>query len=142
MALRIHLLRLSAFNLFQAAMVVALMISFLGCGRDPLGRHAVSGTVTFRGQPVPIGFVRLIPNTDKGNKGPGGGAAIKNGEFHAPANKGVVGGPYLIEIVGMDGVPSQEEGESLPDGKSLFPTIQVEYEFPNEDSTWNYDVTE
>jgi hypothetical protein len=125
-----------------AALVVGagVVIALVGCGGDKLGRHAVSGTITFNGQPVPKGFVRLIPDSSKGTKGPGGGAAIANGKFHAPANKGVVAGAYLIEIDGLDGIPAKEGGEDLQDGKSLFPMVRVEHVFPNEDSVWDYDV--
>lgn len=127
----------------QSILAWSAMILIAGCGGpDPLGRHAVSGTITFRGQPVPKGFVKFIPDTSKGNKGPGGGAPIENGKLHAPANKGVVGGPYLIEIDGSDGIPAKgDEGEMMPNGKALFPTVQLEHDFPIEDSVWDYDVS-
>jgi hypothetical protein len=124
-----------------AAMILAVvMLASIGCGGDKLGRHAVSGTITFQGKPVPKGFVRLIPYSTQGTIGPGGGGPIVNGKFHAPASKGVVAGAYLIEIDGVDGVPAKEGGEELKDGKALFPMVRVEHVFPNEDSVWDYDV--
>jgi hypothetical protein len=122
------------------AAFASAILTITGCGGDKLGRHSVSGTITFKGQPVPKGFVRLIPDASKGTKGPGGGAPIVNGKFHAPASKGVVAGAYLIEIDGLDGVAAKEGGEELQDGKALFPMVRVEHEFPNDDSVWDYDV--
>jgi hypothetical protein len=127
---------------FAVAIILpAAVLAISGCGGDKLGRHAVSGTITFKGKPVPKGFVRLIPDSSKGTRGPGGGGPIKNGKFHAPANKGVVAGAYLIEIDGLDGVPTQEGGEELADGKALFPMVRVEHEFPDKDSVWDYEVS-
>jgi hypothetical protein len=126
----------------MAVILGAAALTLAGCGGDKLGRHAVSGTITFKGQPVPTGFVRLIPDSSKGTRGPGGGGPIVNGKFHAPASKGVVAGAYLIEIDGMDGVPTKEGGEELQAGKALFPMVRVEHEFPDQDSVWDYDVNE
>lgn len=138
------MLRAGCFRLtsasFIAMAVVGAAVMTAGCGGDKLGRHAVSGTITFQGKPVPKGFVRFIPDSSKGTRGPGGGASIKNGKFQAPAKKGVVAGAYLIEIDGLDGVPAKEGGEDLQDGKALFPMVRVEHEFPNKDSVWDYDV--
>ncbi|MCC7474981.1 MAG: hypothetical protein IT425_06265 [Pirellulales bacterium] len=121
--------------------VLVAMISVGGCGsRDPLGRHSVSGTITHRGNPVPKGFIRFSPDTAKGQSGPGGGAPIVQGKFSAEAKKGVLGGHYLVEIVGLDGIPTKANGEDLPDGKELFPTVRLSHEFPNADVVWNYDV--
>ena len=135
--------RLNSFSCAAAAAFALLIIlAIAGCGGDKLGRHSVSGKITFKGQPVPKGMVRFMPDSSKGTKGPGGGAVIENGKFLAPPSKGVVPGAYLIEIDGTDGVPVKEGGEMMTNGKGLFPTVRVQHEFPNEDSVWDYDVTQ
>lgn len=124
----------------SAVIIGVALLAFAGCGGDKLGRHAVSGTITHNGKPVPKGFIRFIPDSSKGTRGPGGGAPIINGKYHAPASKGVVAGAYLIEIDGLDGVPAKEGGEDLQDGKALFPMVHAKHEFPSQDSVWDYDV--
>src|SRR3954471_10783533 len=48
-------------------LLIALAIGFPavmalgGCGGDPLGRHAISGTVTFNGAPLEKGNVSFTP---------------------------------------------------------------------------------
>jgi hypothetical protein len=132
--------RLDSARAAATLILISAILATVGCGGDKLGRHAVSGTITFNGKPVPKGFVRFNPDSSKGNSGPGGGAAIENGMYHAPASKGVVGGPYTIEIDGLDGVAAKEGGEDLKDGKALFRTVRIEYEFPDKDTVWDYDV--
>jgi hypothetical protein len=121
------------------------MLSLLatgGCGSRQSGPkiYKVSGSVEYDGKPVPKGLITFRPNTSKGNSGPGGGAEIKNGRFETEAGKGVVGGAYIVEIRGTDGVPYSESGEEIPEGKSLFARYEVEVEFPREDTVQDFHV--
>jgi len=127
--------------LFALGAAMALGI-FSGCGSAPDGpeRYTVSGTVTHYGEPVPKGFIEFIPDTEKGNSGPGGGAEIEGGEYATPRQKGIVGGHYIVRIRGTDGVPTTEEGEELPEGKELFPLYETRVEFPSEDTTRDFEV--
>jgi hypothetical protein len=113
-----------------------------GCGSKSEGpkKYTVSGKVEFDGNPVPKGFITLIPNTKKGNNGPGGGAEIKDGRFETAVGKGVVGGAYVVQIRGSDGVPYTEEGEDVPDGKDLFGTYEVEVDFPQENTVKDFTI--
>lgn len=113
-----------------------------GCGSSKSGPtiYKVSGTVQHDGNPVPKGFITFIPNTKKGNSGPGGGAEIKDGHFETAPGKGVVGGAYIVQIRGSDGIPTKEEGEDVPDGKELFPPYQVEVDFPTENTEKDFTV--
>jgi hypothetical protein len=123
---------------------VAFCCPFLiltGCGDDDgVKRYRVTGTITFKGSTIPTGFIQFIPDTDQGNRGPGGGAPIIDGKYDAPRSKGVVGGDYIIRIKGSDGVPTIENGEEIPAGKPLFLPIETQHKFPAEDTTWDFDV--
>lgn len=128
---------------YAAYLAVAILtMSANGCGGKGDGpqRYHVSGKVTFRGKPVPKGFITFRPDNSKQNTGPGSGAAIENGEYTLENGKGVVGGPYIVEITGSDGVPFEEEGEKVPDGKELFPKYTTSFSFPKEDTTKDFEV--
>ncbi len=113
----------------------------LGCGvSDGPTRYRVSGTVSFRGQPVPKGSITLEPDGDAGNSGPGGGAEIVNGRYSTGLEGGVVGGPYVIRIVGYDGVEANMAGETLPDGKPLFRPFETTFDFPKESITKDFEI--
>lgn len=118
------------------AVVAASPIMFVGCGSEPEGpkRYAISGTVTYDGKPVPKGFITFSPDSSKANQGPGSGATIENGKYETEDGKGVIGGPYVVEIRGSDGVPYKEEGEDVPGGKQLFPKYEVKVDIAKEDS--------
>ncbi len=129
-------------SLLSLAVLGSAATLLTGCGGAPAGptRYTVSGTVTYDKQPVPKGFITFSPDDTAGNKGPGGGAQIINGKFKTDIGKGVVGGPYTIQIVGYDGVPAKVEGEELKDGKPLFSTYMTTLTLPKGDSTQNFDI--
>ena len=127
-------------NCFLIALPVVAALCGCGANTDGPVRYAVSGNVTFDGQAVPKGFVTFLPDVSKGNKGPGGGAEIKDGRYRTARGKGVVGGPYVVKIVGYDGVPTMAEGEELTDGSSLFDPYQTTVEFPQEETTQDFQV--
>lgn len=111
---------------------------FSGCGgADGPSRYEVSGAVTFQGKPVPSGEIVFEPDGSKGNKGPGSVTRIKNGKFQTEKDKGVVGGPYIVRIIGFDGVVVHEEAS---DGSPLFPPYETTVEFPKEDTVKDFDV--
>ncbi len=127
--------------------IVLLLVTGLaaGCGGPHAGgpvRYAVSGRVTYEGEPVPMGFIEFLPDTSQDNSGPGGGAPIRNGAYEADASRGVVGGPYIVRIRGTDGVPTTEEGEELSEGQELFPLFETHYEFPQQDATVHFEVSD
>lgn len=107
---------------------------FSGCGPGGAPQHNVAGTVTFDGQPVPRGSIRFLPDTEKGNTGPGGAAEITNGAFDtAKAGSGTVGGRHIVIIDGFDG-NAQPENE-LPIGKPLFTEFRTNVDLPKQDAT-------
>lgn len=117
--------------------ILAIVLS--GCG-DGTQRYTVSGKLTYKGQPVPSGFVQFQPDVSQGNRGPGVGAQVVEGHF--VTEKGIVGGPHLVTIYGMDGVVKKTKGadDSTPQPKPLFPDYKTQFDFPQKNFEWNVDV--
>lgn len=123
------------------ALVIPCFVLAVGCDDSDARKYEVSGKVTYDGKPVPKGFITLIPDSEKGNSGPGGGATIVDGTYQSEKGKGIVGGAYRVEIVGFDGVAGQsEDGEELADGKPLFPKYTTTVEFPMDDATKDFEI--
>jgi hypothetical protein len=118
-------------------LVVAALLTAAGCGgSEGPPRYDLEGAVQFDGQPVPAGEVFLQPDASRGNAGPGSLALIKDGRYQTDPDKGVVGGPYVVRILGFDGVPV---GDSST-GKSLFPQYETQVEFPKEATTHDFAI--
>lgn len=111
-----------------------------GCGGDDgPPRSDISGTVTFKGQPVPVGKIFFEPDTAKGNAGPQAFADIKDGEYStAETGKGMVGGPHLVRISGWDGKASGD----MTMGNSIFVDYRTEVDLPKEASVQDFLVPE
>lgn len=124
--------------LLVAVCAVALAVG--GCGPGIPNPYEVSGTVTFGGKPIPKGFITFLPDTTKGNKGPGGGAPIVDGEYRTAAGKGVAGGPYTVKIVGYTGISITAFGEELVDGPHLFLPYVISVDLPKEDTKQDFTV--
>jgi hypothetical protein len=119
--------------------ILALVLG--GCGSGGPALYELSGIVIYDGKPVPKGLVMLTPDTSKGNKGPDCRVAIVDGRYRTEEDKGFVGGPHVVRIVGYDGVPTRWQGEDLPDGKSLFSPYQAKVDFPQQDGEFNFAIT-
>ena len=85
-------------NILTFALGVGLL-AVAGCG-DPLGRQAVSGKVTFKGQPLDQGSIRFVPADGKGATESGGG--IENGKYTIPRDHGLVPGKYKVTVFSYD----------------------------------------
>ncbi len=125
---------------------MALMVlGILGCGpKSGVERHDLSGTVTFKGNPVPVGMVSFEPI----EKGVGGGfAPIRNGEFDtADGGRGALSGTTAVRITGFDGIKDPSNPDAPP--KALFPAYEttidldddqdeIEFALPLEDAQPN-----
>jgi hypothetical protein len=117
------------------AVLIVTLASSVGCGGGGARRYEVSGTVTFKGSPVPAGTVLFEPDTAKGNKGPGSSTDIVNGHYRVISSNGVVGGHYLVRITGFDG-KGDDRGEAQR-GRQLFPEHVQKIELPFADGTHN-----
>jgi hypothetical protein len=98
----------------------ALVVGFSGCGPDhgmTLGR--VSGTVTYRGEPVRYGTVMFMPDSTKGTEGPPAMTTLQStGEFSLStdsANDGALVGFHKVGIVGLDPTPIRGGEETKND---------------------------
>src|SRR5262245_15968805 len=114
---------------------------FVGCGGDPLGRHAISGTVTLDGAPVAKGNLSLQPMEQQPTSS---GAVIADGKYTIPRDQGLVAGKYRVSInasaPGAKGDPADAlPGMPAPPPKELIPpswntnsqqTIDVKKEGP------------
>lgn len=112
------------------------MVAFapVGCtGRAGPMRHTVSGTVTFRGQPVPAGTIAFEPDARKGNRGPAGYADIVDGRFRT--HLGAIGGPHLVRINGASGPAVDEKKET-----TLFREYTTICELPKAAATLHFEV--
>ena len=119
------------------AMGAALLL-FAGCGGSgSVDRYELSGKLTFRGAPVPMGEILFEPA--QGNGGPGAMAVISNGEYRTSPGKGTVGGPHIARITAGDGKnPSPLAPFGKLFGKGEF---RMEIDIPREDSTKDLEIS-
>jgi hypothetical protein len=128
-----------------------LLVGVSGCGggSDGLPREAVSGAVTFDGQPLVKGTIQFAPTSDK--LPTTGQATINDGKYSIPRAEGLVPGTYKVAIASftevaetrlLHGVP----GKPAPAPKNLVSklfnrdsnlTAEVKGGQPNE---FNFDV--
>lgn len=88
-----------------AWLALLLFAAVPGCSSEEgPARYHVSGTVTHRGQPVPVGVIQFMPDSSQGNSGPPGFADIKDGKFDTKlSGKGAIGGPHLVMVDAFNG---------------------------------------
>ncbi|MCC9606889.1 hypothetical protein LOC68_15605 [Blastopirellula sp. JC732] len=120
--------------LHLGAIVLAGML-LLGCQRDEISRHRLSGTVTYHGKPVPAGAIFFEPDASQGNSGAPSYAQIKEGKFDTAAENGLgfIGGPHVVTIEAFDGKAVNDYapfGVSLTPGKSYV----KKFDLPSEDA--------
>jgi hypothetical protein len=101
-----------------AALMAVLLVVFgvsAGCGTHEKVAQ-LKGKVTFKGQPVPAGWISFMPDSAKGNQGSVVVAQIKDGVYDtALSGAGVVPGPNVIRIAGFDGkvIPRWAQGKQI-----------------------------
>jgi hypothetical protein len=92
-----------------------LIVAASGCGPDnPLGRKALSGTVTLDGSPLEKGTIEFQP-LDGGVQS---GDLISAGKYFIPAHQGATPGKYRIVIIDTYDTPplppGHMPGDDLP----------------------------
>lgn len=121
--------------------IVAACCAVAGCDSQGTGRYDLTGQVTFRGQPIPKGYMIFSPDRDQGNSGPAAKSAIVNGRYETMKGMGVVGGPHVVSIAGHDGVPyDQGDGIMNPIGRPMFPEYKAHVDLPKESGTFDFEV--
>jgi hypothetical protein len=96
----------------------AAVAAAAGCGGPD--RTVVRGEVTYRGQPVADGEVRLYPKA--GTEAPMTGALVRDGRYAVDARGGVLAGTYRVEVTanrsrpqaGADVEKADAGGQYLP----------------------------
>ena len=86
------------------------VVCLVGCGPgNPQGRVAISGTVTFEGQPLDQGSIEFTAlEADSGIRS---GAVIQNGSFSIETQKGLPPGKYRVRIYSAAADPMAEVPE-------------------------------
>lgn len=119
----------------------ALLLGLVGCS-DSERRYRLSGSVTFKGAPVPEGYIVFEPDSSKGNKGGPGRAKILDGKYDTSLadSVGVLGGPHLIRISGFDKKITGATAAEVALPKSLFTDHTLTEDLPKKDSTKDFSV--
>ena len=78
------------------ALCLLVTTSVIGCDRGGLERAVVTGSATYRGEPIANGEIRFVPT--EGTQGPISGGAITEGVYTADGLGGVPVGTYRVEI--------------------------------------------
>jgi hypothetical protein len=96
-----------------------------GCGGDPLGRYAISGSVKVDGAPLEKGNISFQPTQGQATSE---GAVVTGGKYSIPREKGLVLGKYRVVInaavPGTAGkaIPADAQpGDPPPPAKEMIP---------------------
>lgn len=117
-------------------LVSATVVLLAGCSSGPV-LYNISGTVEYNGIPVPAGQIFFEADVTRKNDGPQGFAQVRDGKFDTAQNgRGVLGGPYLIRIVGFDGKPAPE----MPFGQILFRDYEERHDLPKKTQEMHFKV--
>ena len=85
-----------------------------GCGGtgDDLPRQAVSGTVSFDGQPMKSGLIQFLP-AEPGATTAGGGS-IADGQYKIARDEGLVPGKYQVQITSQSQAAAGQANALMP----------------------------
>ena len=104
-------------KVFVLASAGALLAS-AGCSDNGLKLGRVSGTVTYKGQPLTNGMVMFMPDEEKGTIGPpAAGSITPNGKYVMStkiAGDGALVGTHKVGIIGVESTATTSPG-ALPD---------------------------
>ncbi|ASV73943.1 hypothetical protein THTE_1341 [Thermogutta terrifontis] len=116
---------------------IGCLVLFQGCGKNDPRKNRISGTITYRGQPVPAGSITFIPDASKGNSGPAVTIQFENGRYDSrTSGVGHIGGPHKVRITGLTGKDSGDE--FFPQGTLLFPDYETSADLPTGPSEQNF----
>jgi hypothetical protein len=117
--------------------LVAVLGVVVGCSKEAKTGQ-LSGTVTFKGKPVPAGYISFMPDATAGNKGPIKLALIKDGAYNTALEEdpGIFPGANVIQIAGFDG----KKLPYYPQGKQIFNPYELREILPEGTSTKDFTV--
>ncbi len=111
------------------AIVLLWLAALAGCGSGSgPDRIPVSGTVSYRGQPVAQGEIRFQPA--EGTKTSPSGATIKDGQYKVTARGGVPTGKFRVVITAFRPDPrpvTQKHMGGIAGGKPLLQYLPPKY---------------
>ena len=106
-------------------------VAVCGCGRmKGPERYSIRGSVTFKGEPVPLGQIAFEPDASQGNEGPGGYADIIAGRY--TTHMGAVSGPHRVRISGQSG-PVVDETKDVTLFSDYVTSVMIDPEVPEID---------
>jgi hypothetical protein len=120
-------------------LAAALLALAVGCSSQPKPAH-LSGKVTFKGQPVPAGWISFTPDVAAGGLGQVKVYQIKEGVYDSSQEDqpDLLPGPYQIRIAGFDGKKIPYFGQ----GKQIFNPVEDKYTVPDGTSTKDFVIPE
>lgn len=116
-------------------LIVLLVLFICGCAAKPKTAQ-LSGKVTFKGQPVPAGYISFTPDIGHGEVRL---INIKDGVYDSAQQTppGIPPGHYTLQIHGFDGVRIPNYFQ----GKQIFnPWTDIEFIVPEGTSTKDFEV--
>src|SRR5262249_27143574 len=98
------------------------------------------GQVTFKGQPVPAGWISFTPDVGAGGRGQVKVFQIKDGAYDSSREDqpGIDPGQYLIRIAGFDGKRIPFYGQ----GKQIFNPVDDKFTVPPGTTTKDFVIPE
>jgi hypothetical protein len=121
----------------RAGLLLTMAVSG-GCGEAKREVANLSGKVTFKGQPVPAGFINFLPDVPRGNRGEVKAFEIKDGVYDTAAgpNPGVYPGANKIMISGFNG----KSKPLWPQGVQIFNPINLDLTVATGTNTRDFEV--
>ena len=117
--------------------LLAVLAITTGCSQETkLGQ--LSGTVMFKGKPVPAGYISFMPDATGGNLGPVKVVQIKDGAYNTALEKsaGIMPGATVIRIAGFDG----KKQKGFSQGKQIFNPYEMRATLAKGTSTMDFTV--
>lgn len=117
----------------------ACLAILTGCSSKPTLAQ-LSGKVTFKGQPVPAGWISFTPDVGAGGLGQVKVFQIKEGGYDSSKDNepGLTPGAYHIRIAGFDGKKIPFYGQ----GKQIFNPIEDKFTVPTGTTTKDWVIPE
>lgn len=85
----------------SAGLFLASALLLAGCGDSGPKRYAVSGTISIKGKPIPLGNITFVPQEPGGM---GGGSAVTDGKYAIAQEVGLTAGKYKVRLSAPDRV--------------------------------------
>ena len=121
----------------RAMCLLAALGVAAGCAKEAkVGQ--LCGAVTFKGKPVPAGYISFMPVATAGNSGQVKVAQIRDGLYDTAmeTNPGIFPGGTIIRIAGFDG----KKQKGFSQGKQIFNPYELRATVPEGTATMDFTV--